>query len=88
VRALVEVWFERRAADDQVLYELTGLVSHSGSMSGGHYVAYVKVRPPRDRDAAPAPGQWHYVSDSFARRVDQADVLAEQAYLLFYERLP
>lgn len=29
----------------QLLYSLYGIVEHSGSMHGGHYVAYVKVRP-------------------------------------------
>jgi ubiquitin C-terminal hydrolase len=26
------------------MYSLTGTVCHSGGMSGGHYVAYVRVR--------------------------------------------
>ncbi|KRT80908.1 Peptidase, partial [Oryctes borbonicus] len=29
----------------QVLYSLYGVVEHSGSIHGGHYVAYIKVRP-------------------------------------------
>jgi len=29
----------------KVVYSLYGIVSHSGGLSGGHYVAYVKVRP-------------------------------------------
>uniref|UniRef100_A0A8D3DW87 Ubiquitin carboxyl-terminal hydrolase n=1 Tax=Scophthalmus maximus TaxID=52904 RepID=A0A8D3DW87_SCOMX len=32
------------AADERVLYSLYGIVEHSGSMRGGHYTAYVKVR--------------------------------------------
>lgn len=31
---------------DKVLYDLYGIVEHSGSMRGGHYTAYVKVRLP------------------------------------------
>jgi len=30
----------------RVLYSLYGIVEHSGSMRGGHYAAYVKVRTP------------------------------------------
>lgn len=30
---------------NKVLYSLYGVVEHSGSLHGGHYVAYVKVRP-------------------------------------------
>lgn len=29
-----------------VLYALYGIVEHSGSMRGGHYAAYVKIRSP------------------------------------------
>lgn len=31
---------------EKVLYGLYGIVEHSGSMRGGHYTAYVKVRVP------------------------------------------
>ena len=30
----------------RMLYSLYGIVEHSGSMHGGHYIAYVRVRPP------------------------------------------
>lgn len=33
------------AGQTKVLYSLYGVVEHSGSIHGGHYVAYVKVRP-------------------------------------------
>lgn len=32
------------AGQTKVLYSLYGVVEHSGSLHGGHYVAYVKVR--------------------------------------------
>ncbi|VDM38115.1 unnamed protein product [Toxocara canis] len=37
----------KRVADGstEVLYSLYGVVSHSGDLSGGHYVAYVRSRP-------------------------------------------
>uniref|UniRef100_A0A7E4W9I0 ubiquitinyl hydrolase 1 n=1 Tax=Panagrellus redivivus TaxID=6233 RepID=A0A7E4W9I0_PANRE len=31
---------------DKVIYSLYGIVSHSGDLGGGHYVAYVKARKP------------------------------------------
>lgn len=37
------------AAGERVLYSLYGIVEHSGSMRGGHYTAYVKVRAPQRR---------------------------------------
>lgn len=34
----------------KLLYSLYGIVEHSGTMHGGHYVAYVKVRPQLPKD--------------------------------------
>lgn len=41
------VFFQNLAAGERVLYSLYGIVEHSGSMRGGHYTAYVKVRTPQ-----------------------------------------
>ncbi|KAG1948075.1 ubiquitin carboxyl-terminal hydrolase [Pimephales promelas] len=82
---------------ERVLYSLYGIVEHSGSMRGGHYAAYVKVRTPQrkpeqrrnqsgSREASSAPqGQWVYVSDTSVQTVPESRVLNSQAYLLFYE---
>uniref|UniRef100_A0A3Q4BQU8 Ubiquitin carboxyl-terminal hydrolase n=1 Tax=Mola mola TaxID=94237 RepID=A0A3Q4BQU8_MOLML len=88
------------ATGELVLYSLYGIVEHSGSMRGGHYTAYVKVRPPQRRteqhhknlsgarDAGSSPqGQWVYVSDTTVQTVPESRVLNSQAYLLFYEEL-
>ncbi|XP_028837411.1 ubiquitin carboxyl-terminal hydrolase 45 isoform X2 [Denticeps clupeoides] len=82
---------------ERVLYSLYGIVEHSGSMRGGHYTAYVKVRAPQRRSeqrrnqsggreaSGPSPGQWVYVSDTNVQTVPESRVLNSQAYLLFYE---
>uniref|UniRef100_A0A671K598 Ubiquitin carboxyl-terminal hydrolase n=1 Tax=Sinocyclocheilus anshuiensis TaxID=1608454 RepID=A0A671K598_9TELE len=84
---------------ERVLYSLYGIVEHSGSMRGGHYAAYVKVRTPQrkpelrrnqsgTKEASSAPqGQWVYVSDTSVQTVPESRVLNSQAYLLFYEEL-
>ncbi|XP_044737826.1 ubiquitin carboxyl-terminal hydrolase 45 [Chrysoperla carnea] len=36
---------------NRILYSLYGVVEHSGTLHGGHYVAYVKVRPPLDENS-------------------------------------
>ncbi|XP_048008799.1 ubiquitin carboxyl-terminal hydrolase 45 isoform X1 [Megalobrama amblycephala] len=84
---------------ERVLYSLYGIVEHSGSMRGGHYAAYVKVRTTQrkpeqrrnqsgSREAISAPqGQWVYVSDTNVQTVPESRVLNSQAYLLFYEEL-
>ncbi|KAJ7341779.1 hypothetical protein JRQ81_007014 [Phrynocephalus forsythii] len=87
----------------KVLYALYGIVEHSGSMRGGHYTAYVKVRPPNKKlleyissnnnvqglkeSAGPSVGQWVFVSDTHVQAVPESRVLNSQAYLLFYERV-
>ncbi|XP_037311002.2 ubiquitin carboxyl-terminal hydrolase 45 isoform X3 [Pungitius pungitius] len=88
------------AAGERVLYSLYGIVEHSGSMRGGHYTAYVKVRTPQRkaeqlqrnlsgaREAGSSfQGQWVYISDTTVQSVPESRVLNSQAYLLFYEEL-
>ncbi|KAL8186294.1 UNVERIFIED_CONTAM: Ubiquitin carboxyl-terminal hydrolase 45 [Gekko kuhli] len=87
----------------KVLYTLYGIVEHSGSMRGGHYAAYVKVRaqskklldhissnknvPGLKESVGASVGQWVYVSDTHVQVVPESRVLHSQAYLLFYERI-
>ncbi|XP_066469014.1 ubiquitin carboxyl-terminal hydrolase 45 isoform X2 [Tiliqua scincoides] len=87
----------------KVLYALYGIVEHSGSMQGGHYAAYVKVRSPSQKilehissnknvqglkeSVGASVGQWVYVSDTHVQAVPESRVLNSQAYLLFYERI-
>uniref|UniRef100_A0A672ZH14 Ubiquitin carboxyl-terminal hydrolase n=1 Tax=Sphaeramia orbicularis TaxID=375764 RepID=A0A672ZH14_9TELE len=82
------------AAGERVLYSLYGIVEHSGSMRGGHYTAYVKVRSPQRKTEqhhrnmpGQGPVQWVYVSDTTVQTVPESRVLNSQAYLLFYEEL-
>uniref|UniRef100_A0A672HR90 Ubiquitin carboxyl-terminal hydrolase n=1 Tax=Salarias fasciatus TaxID=181472 RepID=A0A672HR90_SALFA len=85
------------AAGERVLYSLYGIVEHSGSMRGGHYTAYVKVRVPQRRTehvngsakdaSSSSQGQWVYVSDTTVQTVPESRVLNSQAYLLFYEEM-
>ncbi|XP_037376041.1 ubiquitin carboxyl-terminal hydrolase 45 isoform X1 [Talpa occidentalis] len=88
---------------DKVLYGLYGIVEHSGSMRGGHYTAYVKVRTPSrkllehitGKKSVPglkepdgdAADQWVHVSDTYVQVVPESRALSAQAYLLFYERI-
>ncbi|XP_062241470.1 ubiquitin carboxyl-terminal hydrolase 16 isoform X2 [Platichthys flesus] len=83
--------------ETRILYSLFGIVEHSGTMRGGHYTGYVKVRPegPKptsnghasDGDVEPAKGSWFYVSDTSVQPASENKVQSCQAYLLFYERI-
>jgi ubiquitin carboxyl-terminal hydrolase 16/45 len=65
------------------MYQLVGLVEHSGSMSGGHYVAYVRGEKILKGEIH---GQtWFYASDAHVKEVSLSEVMRNEAYLLFYE---
>jgi ubiquitin C-terminal hydrolase len=71
---------EKNSASTKFIYSLYAIVVHSGSMGGGHYIAYMKHEiNGKDR--------WFYASDSYVKEVDQKDALRAQAYMLFYRRI-
>lgn len=61
-------------------YSLYAIVVHSGSMGGGHYVAYMKHN-------IDGKDKWFYASDSHVREVEVNDALRAQAYMLFYRSM-
>lgn len=58
----------------KLLYSLYGVVEHSGTMHGGHYVAYVKVRPQLKRDDP----RWEFLPKGTKAELDQEDEQALQ----------
>lgn len=79
--------------DDQ-MYRLVGVVEHSGSMRGGHYIAYVRGgdrrhrgRRSEDENRRTTHSVWFYASDTLVRETTLEEVLRCEAYLLFYEKL-
>jgi len=88
----------RRCGDDarvpQVWYELQSVIVHKGKLDAGHYVCYCRKA---DNIGFPLlscqnpqifPGtdilQWFLFDDSKVTIASEADVLAADAYLLFY----
>lgn len=51
------------AGQNRVLYSLYGVVEHSGSIHGGHYVAFVKVRPRLDESSY----RWQFLPKNQAK---------------------
>ncbi|WBW72366.1 ubiquitin C-terminal hydrolase Ubp7 [Schizosaccharomyces osmophilus] len=83
-------------------YRLFGVVTHSGTLNYGHYVAYVLSHKhvPADRSASPTsetpesetePGskerQWLYISDNMVSKTTWEEVSKVEAYMLFYEKI-
>lgn len=54
-------------------YDLLAVVNHSGGMAQGHYTAYVKEI-----------GRWFRFDDAWVHEVAEQEVLASEAYILFY----
>lgn len=53
----------------KLMYSLYGIVEHSGSLYGGHYVAYVKVRP----NLSPDDPRWKFLPKGSKVELDQFD---------------
>ncbi|KAF4523228.1 hypothetical protein B566_EDAN011766 [Ephemera danica] len=71
------------------VYSLYAVLHHSGTPTGGHYIADVKVRHPRHLASGTNPEecQWYVMDDQNVTKTSESSVLGRQAYLLFYERL-
>ena len=69
-------------------YRLAGIVEHSGTMRGGHYVAYVNRRMLAGQpQGGGAEGGWFRCSDTSVRAVSQQEVASCEAYILMYCRV-
>ncbi|KFB42014.1 AGAP000666-PA-like protein [Anopheles sinensis] len=67
-----------RPDQKKILYALYGVVEHTGTMSGGHYVAYVKVRPP----FGPDDERWKFIPTGTKDELDsrsEHEMAKEQA---------
>ncbi|KAL6532989.1 hypothetical protein OROMI_027101 [Orobanche minor] len=63
------------AQDEEKKYTLYGVIVHEGStLESGHYYCFVQI----------SPGLWFRFNDEWVSRVDENEVLSEQAYILFY----
>lgn len=65
------------AKSDNGIFNLIGVVFHSGGLGGGHYTAAV---------IDPASGSWYYFSDSMTSKISREKAHARGAYILFYQR--
>ncbi|XP_006869715.1 PREDICTED: ubiquitin carboxyl-terminal hydrolase 36 [Chrysochloris asiatica] len=68
-----------QSSGDPVMYGLYAVLVHSGySCHAGHYYCYVKA----------SSGQWYQMNDSLVHSSNIKVVLNQQAYVLFYLRIP
>lgn len=82
---------KRRGEPDPgpLLYKLTGVIEHTGSLEDGHYITFVRERVPQEGDGddvgADASSAWYRINDSEYSRTTLGNVLGRQAYMLFYQ---
>ncbi|XP_047170188.1 ubiquitin carboxyl-terminal hydrolase 2 isoform X2 [Vigna umbellata] len=76
----------RCTIEEKYEYHLVGLVEHSGTMRGGHYVAYVRGGH-RNSGKESEGSTWYQASDAYVREVSLDEVLRCEAYILFYEKV-
>ncbi|CDW88602.1 ubiquitin carboxyl-terminal hydrolase 16-like [Stylonychia lemnae] len=77
-------FYENASLDDKwearYQYRLYAVVSHTGGLAGGHYIAYTSYEYRNEN-------MWFYFSDTFVDRVSEQDVLKCEPYILFYKRI-
>jgi len=59
---------------NQLLYDLVGVINHSGKASGGHYTLHMKCEG----------GNWYNFNDSSVTPIVARDVVSSSAYCLVY----
>ncbi|RLM86521.1 ubiquitin carboxyl-terminal hydrolase 2-like [Panicum miliaceum] len=74
--------------NNNTTYRLVGVVEHLGTMTGGHYIAYVRAAKIGGRQQQSSSSKsWFYASDGQVREASLEEVLNFEAYILFYERV-
>ena len=67
--------------DNDCIYDLYAVIHQSGSLMGGHYVAYTKN---------PISGEWYLYDDANVVRIEkdklESELNTSNAYILFYEK--
>nr|CAB3457505.1 unnamed protein product [Digitaria exilis] len=84
----IQPFMDPRCKENNTTYRLVSVVEHMGTMTGGHYVAYVRAAKIGGRQQQNRGSQsWFYASDGHVRETSLEDVLNCEAYILFYERV-
>lgn len=73
-------WVLGPSDEKECQYRLYAVVNHSGTLRYGHYTAYGRVGEGPDR-------QWFLFNDSTVSKADESQVVSQEAYILFYERV-
>ena len=67
----------------ETIYDLTGVVCHSGSSYFGHYISVGRLA---DFDSRKTLAEWRTFDDSVVSRAVDTAAQSNNAYLLFYKQ--
>ena len=70
-------YVDEKKKDDDLIFDLKGVVLHQGSLNSGHYTSY--CRNARN-------SKWYHFDDEYVREVEEELVVDANAYILLYER--
>ncbi len=73
----IEHEYQKDPLNSNSQYELISVAVHLGTLNAGHYVAYCKKED----------GCWYLMDDERVGKVSKAEVLQQEAYMLFYKRV-
>lgn len=62
------------------LYDLYAVSNHYGTLGGGHYVAYCKVKDTEGKEG------WYCFNDKVVTKISEDSVVTPNAYILFYAK--
>uniref|UniRef100_A0ACD5Z3D0 Uncharacterized protein n=1 Tax=Avena sativa TaxID=4498 RepID=A0ACD5Z3D0_AVESA len=68
--------FHSNPDNEELKYDLYGVVEHSGLPNYGHYVCAIRS----------SPSSWHLMNDSHVESITETSALHQEAYILFYVR--
>jgi ubiquitin carboxyl-terminal hydrolase 47 len=57
------------------VYELYGVMLHSGGAYGGHYSAYIKDFENADSNSIESEDCWYHFNDSFVKKISITEIL-------------
>lgn len=79
---------ESMSGQEGVEYHLKAVIVHHGGSDSGHYTAFRKLERNEAGQSSAGDGKdWVDISDETVRRASEREVLASQAYMLFYRQL-
>ncbi|EKX52244.1 hypothetical protein GUITHDRAFT_51654, partial [Guillardia theta CCMP2712] len=65
---------EKMEGDDESLYDLVGVLVHTGTADSGHYYSYIKERKPVSLDGDNDSAKWYLFNDTNVELFDEKDI--------------